>query len=178
MSDDVGKEKRAQERIRSLLVVSCNAHERAASFLVNNAQVGRAHDGVFEGTAAWSAVLDRYYEQSKSVSRTMKMMRDVLEPRQSNETVAELAGRLERLARQLHSRREIPLICAELLGICFLQGVDKDCAPPRGQRDGNGVTPFSCMQAPRSGMGLRGAAVVTQSDICKHLADTPAVCCV
>lgn len=27
-------------------------------------------------------------------------------------------------------------------------------------------------------MGLRGAAVVKQSDISKHLADTPAVCCV
>ena len=34
MPDDVGKEQRAQERVRSLLVLFCNAHESGASFLV------------------------------------------------------------------------------------------------------------------------------------------------
>jgi len=128
--DDVGKEQRAQERVRSLLVLSCNVNESDASFLVNNAPVGCVDDGVYEGTAAWSALLAHY--ESKSAACTMMMMRDVLEPQPTNETVAELAGRLERLARRLHSGREVPLICAKLLGICLLQGVGKDCAHPRG----------------------------------------------
>ena len=128
--DDVEKEQRAQERLRSLLVLSCNAHESDASNLVNNAPVGCVEDGVFEGTAAWSALLAHY--ESKSAARTVRMIKDVLQPRQDNETVAMFAGRLERLARQLNSRRKIPLICDELLGIFLLQGVGKDYAIPRG----------------------------------------------
>ena len=52
MPEDVGEEPRTQERHRSLLVLSCNVHEGGASFLVNNAPVGRVQDGVFAGAAA------------------------------------------------------------------------------------------------------------------------------
>lgn len=200
MPDDVGTEQRAQERLRSMLVLSCNAHESDVSFLVNLDQ--------------WDA------------SMMMMMIEDVLEPRHNNENVAMFAGWMERLARQLHSGCEIPLICAELLGIFLLPRVGKDCAPPRGTAaarphppackplahmakeagsagcpeptaphggsalwDVQALRPMSLRQwhrfplrklltTPSRVMGLRGAAVVKQSHVCKHLADTPAVCCI
>ena len=102
----------------------------ASLLTIHQWDASNVDDGVYEGTAAWSALLDHY--ESKSAARTMKMMKDVLEPRQDNESVAMFAGRLERLDRQLHSGREIPLICDELLGIFLLQGVGKNYAIPRG----------------------------------------------
>ena len=80
------------------MVLSYNAHENDASFLVvNNAPVGRVHDNVFEGTAAGSALLDNY--EPKSVARTLKMIKDVLEPWQTNDNVAMFVGQLKRLDR-------------------------------------------------------------------------------